>query len=63
MRVLLRFCLIFCQYKPGVAYKSAAYKKACNSKRKLTYILKKIKISQNGIVKVNMNQLFSSFLC
>ena len=27
---LLSICLIFCQFKSGVAYKSAAYKKACS---------------------------------
>ena len=26
--VLLSICLIFCQFQPGFAYKSAAYKKA-----------------------------------
>ena len=26
---LLSFCLIFCQFQPGVADKSVAYKKAC----------------------------------
>ena len=26
-RVLLSFCLIFCQFQAGVAYKSVAYKK------------------------------------
>ena len=30
--VLLSICLIFCQFKPGVAYKSIAYKKACTLK-------------------------------
>ena len=29
LRVLLSFCLIVCQVRPGVAYKSATYKKAC----------------------------------
>ena len=29
LRVLLSFCLIFCQFQPGVAYKSGVYKKAC----------------------------------
>ena len=28
LRVLLSICLIFCQFQPGVAYKSVAYKKA-----------------------------------
>ena len=28
LRVLLSFCLIFCQFELGVAYKSVAYKKA-----------------------------------
>ena len=27
LRVLFRICLILCQFQPGVAYKSAAYKK------------------------------------
>ena len=27
--VLLRFCLVFRQFHPGVAYKSVAYKKEC----------------------------------
>ena len=27
---LLSICLIFCQVQPGLAYKSFAYKKACN---------------------------------
>ena len=27
--MLLSICLIFCQFQPGVAYKCAAYKKAC----------------------------------
>ena len=31
LRLLLSFCLIFCLFQPGVAYKSA-YKKACTSK-------------------------------
>ena len=31
LRVLLSICLIFCQFQPGVAYKSIAYKKACIS--------------------------------
>ena len=26
----LNICLIFCQFQPGVAYKSVGYKKACN---------------------------------
>ena len=29
LRVLLSFCLIFCQFQPGVVYKSGVYKKAC----------------------------------
>ena len=29
--VFLSFALIFCQFEPGVAYKSAAYKKVCIS--------------------------------
>ena len=28
LSVLLRICLIFCQFQPGVAYKSIAYKKS-----------------------------------
>ena len=37
-RVLLSFCLIFCQFQPGVAYESVAYKKKhvssnCNWKK------------------------------
>ena len=28
-RVLLSFCLTFCQFKPGVAYEKVPYKKAC----------------------------------
>ena len=35
--VLLGICLIFCQFQPGVAYKSVAYKKTCN-RRALTDI-------------------------
>ena len=31
VQVLLSICLIFCQFQPGVAYKSVAYKKACSS--------------------------------
>ena len=34
VRVLLRFCLIFIQFQPGVAYKSVVYKKACISDSK-----------------------------
>ena len=30
-RVLLSISLIFCRFQPDVAYKSLAYKKACNS--------------------------------
>ena len=26
-RMLLSFCLVFCQYQPGIAYKSVAYEK------------------------------------
>ena len=33
LSTLLRFCLIFCQFQPGVAYKSVAYRKACRSWR------------------------------
>ena len=29
LRVLLSFCLIFCQFEPGVVYKSVANKKKC----------------------------------
>ena len=29
LRVLLSFCLNFCQFQPGVTYKSVAYKKIC----------------------------------
>ena len=28
LRVLLRFCLIFCQFQPGVAYKKVAFKES-----------------------------------
>ena len=28
LRVLLSFCLFFCQFQPGVAYKIVAYKKS-----------------------------------
>ena len=31
VQVLLSICLIFCQFQPGVAYKSVTYKKACSS--------------------------------
>ena len=31
LRVFLSICLIFCQFQPGIAYKSVAYKKACIS--------------------------------
>ena len=31
LRMLLRFCLILGKFQPDVAYKSAAYKKACIS--------------------------------
>ena len=34
LRLLLSFGLIFSQVQPGVAYKSIAYKKACNPKEK-----------------------------
>ena len=27
----VRFCLIFCQFQPGIAYKSVNYKKTCIS--------------------------------
>ena len=30
LRMLLSSCLIFCQFQPGVTYKSLAYKKAYN---------------------------------
>ena len=29
LRVSFSICLILCQFQPGVAYKSAAYKKTC----------------------------------
>ena len=29
--MLLSICLIFCQFKPGVAYKNVAYKKSVSS--------------------------------
>ena len=45
-RVLLSFCLIFCQFQPGVSLKSVAYKKAaiCSRHRMMTttYRLRKI---------------------
>ena len=37
LRVLLRFCLIFCQFQPDVAYKNVAYKKACIMVRENSY--------------------------
>ena len=39
LRVLLSFCLIFCQFQPSVAYKSFAYK-ACIENMKLKFTLK-----------------------
>ena len=33
LRVLLSFCLVFCQYKSGVAYKSVAYKSVAYKKK------------------------------
>ena len=30
LRVLLSFCLIFCQFQPSFAYKNIAYKKGCS---------------------------------
>ena len=35
LKVLISFCLIFCQFQPGVAYKNAPYRK---SKKKSIYI-------------------------
>ena len=29
LRMLLSICVIFCQFEPGVAYKSVDYKKTC----------------------------------
>ena len=34
IRLLLSFCLIFCPFQPGVAYKSVAYKKNTQTLRK-----------------------------
>ena len=40
--VLLSICLIFCQFQPGVAYKSVAYKKACLVQRDTCFISREI---------------------
>ena len=56
LRVLLSFCLIFCQFQPGVAYKSVAYKKRviivwcmpANTLRKVTgNVYGKIRVREN----------------
>ena len=38
LRVLLSFCLIFCQFQPGVAYKSIAYKKGVQPENQFSLV-------------------------
>ena len=40
LRVLLRFCMIFCQFQPGVAYKSVAYIKKRVIEKIVTFTVK-----------------------
>ena len=47
LRVLLSICLIFCQFQPGIAYKSVIYKKrACTSC--LSFLSFPFKFKMNG---------------
>ena len=75
LRVLLRFCLIFCQFQPDVAYKNVAYKKACimvreNSYNNVPLINFKVNYSKliaglsgtDNVVKNSSNILNFSFL-
>ena len=43
--VLLSFCLIFCQFQPGVGHKGVAYKIPCNSALKSSYSTARIKVN------------------
>ena len=38
LRVLLSFCLIFCQFQPGVAYESIAYKKGAQPENQFSLV-------------------------
>ena len=57
LRVLLSFCLIFCQFRPNVAYKSAAYKRMCVFHRTLNTPLLIILVDNIG--KPNISQTFN----
>ena len=68
LRVLLSICLIFCQFQPGVAYKSVAYKKACKLiyinlilvKKSFTYLTLFWMVSL-AKAKLKLNKTFSCF--
>ena len=66
-RVLLSFCVIFCQFQPGVAYESVAYKKAFNSRylRVLTVCSSEAVVLRCSVKKVflKMSQISQKNTC
>ena len=45
LRVLLSFCLIFCQFQPGVVYKSVSYKKERVLSKPFNNVCERVKFS------------------
>ena len=54
LRVLLSFCLIFCQFQPGIAYKSVAYKKK--------YVIKQVFCTETTSVSLFWGRMFSNWI-
>ena len=58
LRVLLSLCLIFCQFQPGAAYKSIAYKKKCVLLKIKHSLLKSGKSSKRQKLQCTKNEVF-----
>ena len=52
-RVLLSFCLIFCQFQPGVAYKNVAYKKSVQPEQCLPNYLSRTILTAHRYLLLN----------
>ena len=59
-RVLVRYSLIFCQFQPGIAYRSVAYKKKLLTKNLILLILL-LKSNQTYCIKFFLVTIFVSF--
>ena len=53
LRVLLSFCLIFCKFQPGVAYKSVAYKKKACTNNLFCLLSYEIELICSGMCVIN----------